>query len=129
MKLLKPLATTALSFAFLTAGAMAQDTQQSQSTTQSTTSTDPYGNTQTSTHHKAKHKQQTTLPDGTTVNSEHQTDASHYDANGNPVAGQRTTSNSQDTVSPDGTNQTHTQTQTHTETQTPTTPPPTPPQQ
>lgn len=125
MKLLKPLATTALSFAFLTAGAMAQDaqTQQTQSTTQSTTSTDAYGNTQTSTHHKAKRKQQTTLPDGTTVNSEHKTDATRYDANGNPIAAQRTTSNSQDTVSPDGTAQTHTETQTHTESQTPTTPP------
>jgi hypothetical protein len=125
MKLLKPLATTALSFAFLTAGAMAQDqTQQTQSTTQSTSSTDGYGNTQTSTHHKAKRKQHTTLPDGTTVDSEHKTDATRYDANGNPVAGQRTTSNSQDTASPDGSTQTHTDTQTHTESGTPTTPPP-----
>ncbi|HEV2578504.1 MAG TPA: hypothetical protein VGU25_14970 [Acidobacteriaceae bacterium] len=124
MRLLKPLATTALSFAFLTAGAFAQTAQTSQSTTQSTTSTDAYGQTQTSVHHKAKKSAQTTLPDGTTVNSEQKTDASHYDANGNPVAGQRTTTNSQDVVSPDGSTQTHTQTQTHTESNTPTTPPP-----
>lgn len=122
MQLLKPLATAALSFAFLTAGAMAQDaqTQQTQSTTQSTSSTDAYGNTQTSTHHKAKRKQHTTMPDGTTVDSEHKTDATRYDANGNPIAGQRTTTDSQDAVSPDGSAQTHTETQTHTE-QSPTT--------
>ena len=126
MRLLKPLATTALSFAFLTAGAFAQTAQSSQSTTQSTTSTDAYGQSQTSVHHKAKKSTQTTLPDGTTVNSEQKTDASRYDANGNPVAGQRTTTNSQDTVSPDGSTQTHTQTQTHTESNTPTTPPPPP---
>ncbi len=125
MRLLKPLATTALSFAFLTAGAMAQNqTSQAQSTTQSTSSTDAYGNTQTSTHHKARRTQNTTTPDGTTVQSEHKTDATRYDSNGQPIAGQRTTTNSQDTVSPDGNTQTHTQTQTHTESQTPTTPPP-----
>lgn len=122
MRLLKPIATTALSFAFLTAGALAQNSQTSQSTTQSTTSTDAYGQTQTSVHHKAKKSQQTTLPDGTTVTSQQKTDATRYDANGNPIAGQRTTSSSQDAVSPDGSSQTHTETQTHTESGTPTTP-------
>jgi hypothetical protein len=128
MRLLKPIATTALSFAFLTAGALAQNqTQQnSQSTTQSTTSTDAYGQTQTQTQHKAKKTEQTTLPDGTTVTTQQKTDATHYDANGNPVAGQRSTSNSQDTVSPDGQTQTHTETQTNTQSN-PTTPPPPPP--
>lgn len=127
MRFLKPLATTALSFAFLTAGAMAQNQQTTQSTTQSTTSTDGYGQTQTSVQHKAKSQSQTTLPDGTTVTTQRKTDANHYDANGNPIAGQRTTTNSQDTVSPDGTTQTHTQTQTHTETNPNTVPPPTTP--
>jgi hypothetical protein len=126
MRLLKPIATTALSFAFLTAGALAQNTQNSQSTTQSTTTTDAYGQTQTSTHHKARKSEQTTMPDGTTVTTQHKTDASHYDANGNPVAGQRSTSNSQDTVSPDGQTQTHTETQTNTQSNP--TPPPPPPQ-
>lgn len=126
MRLLKPLVTTALSFAFLTAAAVAQSQQTSQSTTQSTTSTDAYGQTQTSTHHKSKKTQQTTLPDGTTVTTQQHTDADRVDANGNPVAGQRTTSNSQDTVSPDGTTQTHTSTQTHTESNPQTTPPPVP---
>lgn len=119
MRFMKPMAVTALSFAFLTAGAMAQNQQTSQSTTQSTTSTDAYGNTQTSVHHKAKRRSQTTLPDGTTVTSQQKTDASHYDANGNPVAGQRTTTSSQDAVSPDGSTQTHTETQTHTQTNPP----------
>ena len=126
MRFLKPLAASALSFAFLAAGAMAQTQQQTtQSTTQSTTNTDAYGQTQTSVHHKAKKDQQTTLPDGTTVTSQHKTDATRYDANGNPIAGQRTTTDSQDTSSPDGTTQTHTQTQTHTESNptTTTTPP------
>lgn len=127
MRLLKPLATTALSFAFMTAGALAQNAQTSQSTTQSTTSTDAYGQTQTSVHHKAQKSDQTTLPDGTTVTTQQKTDASHYDANGNPIAGQRTTSSSQDAVSPDGNAQTHTETQSHTESGTPTPPPPPPP--
>jgi hypothetical protein len=127
MRLIKPIAATALSFAFLTAGSLAQSQQTTQSTTQSTTSTDPYGQTQTSVHHKAKKSTQTTLPDGTTVNSQQKTDATRYDANGNPIAGQRTTSNSQDTASPDGTTQTHTQTQTHTESNPDTVPPPTTP--
>ena len=124
MRLLKPVATTALSFAFLAAGAYAQNYQssQSQSTTQSTTSTDAYGNTQTSTHHRAKRSQHTTLPDGTTVNSEQKTHSTHYDANGNPVAGEHTTTNSQDTVDPNTNTQTHTETSTHTES-TPRTPP------
>jgi len=124
MRLLKPIATTALSFAFLTAGALAQNQQSTQSTTQSTTSTDAYGQTQTTTHHKAKKTQQTTLPDGTTVTTQQKTDATHYDANGNPVAGERTTTNSQDAVTPDGQTRTHTETQTHTQTNptTPTTP-------
>lgn len=128
MRFLKPIATTALSFAFLTAGALAQVPQQqtTQSTTHSTTSTDAYGQTQTSVHHKSQKQSQTTMPDGTTVTTQQKTDASHYDANGNPVAGQRTTSSSQDTVSPDGTTQTHTSTQTHTESS-PDTVPPTPP--
>lgn len=129
MRLLKPLATTALSFAFLTAGTvLAQDQSTSQSTTQSTTNTDATGQSQTSVHHKSRRSTQTTTPDGTTVTTQHKTDADRYDANGNPVAGQRTTTNSQDTVSPDGSTQTHTQTQTHTESNTPTTPPPPPPQ-
>lgn len=123
MRLLKPLATTALSFAFLTAGAMAQNYQTSQSTTQSTTSTDAYGQSQTSVHHKARKSSETTMPDGTTVKTQHKTEASHYDADGNPIADQRTTTHSQDTVSPDGSAQTHTETQTHTESGTPTTPP------
>ncbi|HEY4011207.1 MAG TPA: hypothetical protein VGM11_13720 [Acidobacteriaceae bacterium] len=128
MRFLKPLATTALSFAFLCAGAYAQNTQQSQSTTQNTTSTDAYGNTQSTTQHKAKSSDQTTLPDGTVVNRQHKSDATRYDANGNPIVDQHSTSNSQDTVTPDGT-QTRTETQTHTETgTTPTTPPPAPPQ-
>ncbi|HXS12254.1 MAG TPA: hypothetical protein VN734_06100 [Acidobacteriaceae bacterium] len=124
MRLLKPIATTALSLAFLTAGALAQNQQSTQSTTQSTTSTDAYGQTQTTTHHKAKKTQQTTLPDGTTVTTQQKTDATHYDANGNPVAGERTTTNSQDAVTPDGQTRTHTETQTHTQTNptTPTTP-------
>jgi hypothetical protein len=125
MRLIKPIAATALSFAFLTAGALAQNQQTTQSTTQKTTSTDAYGQTQTTTHHKARRSQQTTLPDGTTVNSRQKTDATRYDANGNPVAAQRTTTSSQDTASPDGTTQTHTQTQTHTESN-PTPPPPPP---
>lgn len=125
MRLLKPLATTALSFVFLTAGALAQN-QQTQSTTQSTTSTDAYGQTQTQTQHKARKTQQTTMPDGTTVTTQQKTDASHYDANGNPIAGQRTTNNSQDTVSPDGQTRTHTETNTNTQSA-PTTPPPPPP--
>jgi hypothetical protein len=129
MRFLKPLATTALSFAFLTTGAMAQNAQSTQSTTQSTTTTDPYGQTQTSVHHKAKKSTQTTLPDGTTVNSQQKTDATRYDANGNPIAGQRTTTNSQDTTSPYGDSRTHTETQTHTESNpTPPPPPPAPPQ-
>jgi hypothetical protein len=128
MRFLKPIATTALSFAFLTVGAMAQNQQNTQSTTQSTTTTDPYGQTKTSVHHKAKRSTQTTLPDGTTVNSQQKTDATRYDANGNPIAGQRTTTNSQDMASPDGSTQTHTQTQTHTESNpTPPSPPPAPP--
>jgi hypothetical protein len=126
MRLLKPIATTALSFAFLTAGALAQTQQNTQSTTQSTTSTDAYGQTQTSTHHKARKSEQTTMPDGTTVTTQQKTDASHYDANGNPVAGQRSTSNSQDTASPDGQSRTHTETQTNTQSNP--TPPPPPPQ-
>ena len=126
MRLLKPLATTALSFAFLTAGALAQNQQSTQSTTQSTTTTDAYGQTQTQTQHKARKTQQTTLPDGTTVTTQQKTDANHYDANGNPVAGQRTTSSSQDTVSPDGQSRTHTETQTNTQSN-PTPPPPPPP--
>ena len=128
MRLLKPLATTALSFAFLTAGALAQS-QQSTSTTQSTTTTDAYGRTQTRTQHKAKSTEQTVLPDGTVVRNDRSTNSTHYDANGNPVAGQRTTTNSQDTVSPDGQTQTHTETQTHTQSNpTPPPPPPAPPQ-
>lgn len=123
MRLLKPLATTALSFAFLAAGAYAQNYQSSQSTTQSTTSTDPYGNTRTTTQHKADRNSQTVLPDGTTVTNQHRSESSGYDANGQPIAGQHTSTNSQDTVSPDGT-QTNTRTSTHTETGTPTTPPP-----
>jgi hypothetical protein len=126
MRLLKPIATTALSFAFLTAGALAQNQQNTQSTTQSTTTTDAYGQSQTQTHHKARKSEQTTLPDGTTVTRQQKTDASHYDANGNPIAGQRSTSNSQDTVSPDGYNRTHTETQTNTQSN-PTPPPPPPP--
>ena len=129
MRLLKPLATTALSFAFLTAGALAQNAQTSQSTTQSTTSTDAYGQTQTQTQHKARKSSQTTLPDGTQVTTQQKTDASQYDANGNPIAGQRTTTSSQDTTSPYGNNSTHTETQTHTESNpTPPPPPPPPPQ-
>jgi len=127
MRLLKPIATTALSFAFLTAGALAQNQQSTQSTTQSTTTTDAYGQTQTQTHHKSKKTQQTTLPDGTTVTTQQRTDANHYDAKGNPVAGQRTTSNSQDTVSPDGQTRTHTETQTNTQSNPDTPPPPPPP--
>jgi Tfp pilus assembly protein PilV len=127
MRLMTILGTGALSLAFMTAGAMAQNQQTQQSTTQSTTSTDAYGQTQTTTHHKARKSQQTTLPDGTTVNSQQKTDATRYDANGNPIAGQKTTSNSQDVVSPDGTTQTHTQTQTHTESNPQTVPPPTTP--
>ena len=126
MRLLKPLATTALSFAFLTAGALAQNQQSTQSTTQQTTTTDAYGQTQTQTQHKAKKTQQTVLPDGTTVTTEQRTNASGYDANGNPVAGQRTTTSSQDTVSPDGQARTHTETQTNTQTA-PAPPPPPPP--
>jgi hypothetical protein len=129
MRLMKPIAATALSFAFLTAGTLAQSQQTTQSATQSTTSTDAYGQTQTSVHHKAKRSSQTTLPDGTTVTSQQKTDATHYDSNGNPVAGQRTTSNSQDTVSPYGNSRTHTETQTHTESNpAPPQPPPAPPQ-
>lgn len=127
MRLLTTLATGALSLAFMTAGAMAQNQQTTQSTTQSTTSTDAYGQSQTTTHHKARKSQQTTLPDGTTVNSQQKTDATRYDANGNPIAGQKTTTNTQDTASPDGTTQTHTQTQTHTESNPQTVPPPTTP--
>jgi len=125
MRLLKPIATTALSFAFLTTGALAQNQQSTQSTTQSTTSTDAYGQTQTTKHHKSKSTQQTTLPDGTTVTTQQRTDADHYDANGNPVAGQRTTTNSQDTVNPNTNTTSHTETSTHTESNptTPTTPP------
>jgi hypothetical protein len=127
MRLLKPLATTALSFAFLTAGALAQtpQQQQTQSTTQSTTTTDAYGQSQTQTQHKAKSTEQTTMPDGTVVTRQRQSNSTGYDANGNPVAGQRTTNNSQDTVSPDGQTRTHTETQTNTQSA-PTTPPPTP---
>jgi Tfp pilus assembly protein PilV len=126
MRLLKPVATTALSFAFLTAGALAQTQQSTQSTTQSTTSTDAYGQTQTQKQHKSKKTEQTTLPDGTTVTTQQRTNASGYDANGNPVAGQRSTSNSQDTVSPDGQSRTHTETQTNQQSNP--TPPPPPPQ-
>ena len=125
MRLLKPIATTALSFAFLAAGALAQNQQNSQSTTQSTTTTDAYGQTQTQTQHKSKKTQQTTLPDGTTVTTQQRTNASGYDANGNPVAGQRTTTHSQDTVSPDGQTRTHTEVQTNTQSS-PTTPQQTP---
>jgi hypothetical protein len=130
MRLLKPLATTALSFAFLASGAlMAQSQSTAQSTTQSTTTTDPYGQTQTTTHHKAKRSQQSTLPDGTTVNSQQRTESNGVDANGQPIGGQRSTSNSQDTVSPSGNTQTHTETQTNTQAQPtePATPPPPPP--
>ncbi len=82
-----------------------------------------------STTRPRSHTEQTTLPDGTNGRNltQQKTDADHYDANGNPVAGQRTTSSSQDTVSPDGSSATHTETQTHTESGTPTTPPPPPP--
>jgi Flp pilus assembly protein TadD len=121
MRLLKPLALSALSFAFLTAGAFAQN-QQTQSTTQSTTTTDAYGRTQTQTQHKAKATEQTTLPDGTVVTTQRKTDSTGYDANGNPIAGQRTTTNTQDTVSPDGQTRTHTETNTNTQSA-PTTPP------
>lgn len=116
MRLLKPIATTALSFAFLTAGALAQNQQSTQSTTQSTTTTNAYGQTQTQTEHKAKKTQQTTLPDGTTVTTQERTNSSGYDANGNPIVTNRTTTSSQDTASPDGQTQTHTETQTHTQT-------------
>ena len=115
MRLMKLVAATALSFAFMTAGALAQNQQSTQSTTQSTTTTDAYGQTQTQTQHKAKKTQQTTLPDGTTVTTQQRTNASGYDANGNPIASQRTTSSSQDAVSPDGQTATHTETQSHTE--------------
>jgi hypothetical protein len=115
MRFLKPLAATALSFAFLTAGAMAQNQQTTQSTTQSTTSTDAYGQTQTSVQHKAKKQSQTTLPDGTTVTTQQKSNATRYDANGNPIAGQRTTTSSQDTANPYTNSTTHTETQTHTE--------------
>jgi Flp pilus assembly protein TadD len=126
MRFLKPIATTALSFAFLTAGALAQTPQQqtSQSTTQSTTTTDAYGQTQTQTQHKAKSTEQTTLPDGTTVTTQHRTDASGYDANGNPIVRQRSTTSSQDVVSPDGQTQTHTETNTNQQSNP--TPPPVP---
>ena len=129
MRLLKPLAISALSFSFLAAGAFAQN-QQTQSTTQSTTTTDAYGRTQTETQHKAKSTEQTTLPDGTVVTTQRKTDSTGYDANGNPIAGQRTTTNTQDTVSPDGQTRTHTETNTNTQSA-PTTPvtPPIPRQQ
>jgi hypothetical protein len=124
MRLLKPLATTALSFAFLTAGALAQNQQSTQSTTTQSTTTDAYGQTQTQTEHRSKKTEQTVLPDGTTVTTQQRTNSNGYDANGNPVAGQRTTQSSQDTVSPDGQTRTHTETQTNTQSAPPPPPPP-----
>lgn len=115
MRWMKPIAVTTLSFAFLAAGAFAQNSQTSQSKTQSTTTTNAYGDTQTTTHHRARKSQSTTMPDGTTVTSQQKTDSRRYNANGNQIAGERTTTSSQDTVSPDGMSSTHVETKTHTQ--------------